>query len=96
MSAVYGVQCDTAGCSNVVVSPRSHTHALQRAQRRGWKFTDPLDVTRGASCHEHSGIPQHNHVTRDIKAPGKCPACDATRVSVPAEAIEHPIGGYSR
>ncbi len=21
--------------------------------------------------------PKHNHVTRDIKPPGKCPSCDA-------------------
>lgn len=25
--------------------------------------------------------PQHNHVTRDIKEPGKCPGCDDIRYS---------------
>lgn len=26
---------------------------------------------------ERLGLTQHNHVTRDIKEPGECPACDA-------------------
>jgi hypothetical protein len=40
--------------------------------------TDPLLAQAPAPIntppHER---PQHNHITRDIKAEGKCPACDA-------------------
>lgn len=29
--------------------------------------------------NEDNERPEHNHMTRDIKAPGLCPACDQMR-----------------
>jgi hypothetical protein len=35
-------------------------------------------------------MPDHNHLTRDIKAPGKCPACDALMRGVRSSVSEKP------
>lgn len=39
---------------------------------------------------------QHNHLTRDIKAPGKCPACDETRRRVRKLTMTKPTKKMSR
>lgn len=43
-----------------------------------WK--DPHTSHLWGHTYRCPGVPKrerHNHMTRDIKAPGKCPACDA-------------------
>lgn len=32
---------------------------------------------------------RHNHVTRDIRPPGECPACDDYLGAVPVEVVRH-------
>jgi hypothetical protein len=45
-----------------------------------------IDVMRGATDDGAIGRVRHNHVTRDIKPLGECPACDRTHTAVGAPA----------
>lgn len=49
------------------------------AAETGYRFEEPETSAhnRRVLAAMAAGEPRHNHMTRDIKSPGKCPACDA-------------------
>jgi len=51
------------------------------------QFPDDYKVAMRANAENEVRV-RHNHFTRDIKAPGVCPACDARRMFAPVSETE--------
>jgi len=51
------------------------------------QFPDDYNVAMRANAENEVRV-RHNHFTRDIKAPGVCPACDARRMFAPVSETE--------